>query len=92
MKRQKDQTSDDQHAVSGKALNKFGFIETPYRKVDPTTGRVTSQIDSLTADIEDNYVVAQANAILADDGSFVSEGVVGRFRGDNTSFSKMRPN
>ena len=51
-------------------VNKFGFIETPYRRVDPETGRVTAQIDYLTADEEDNYVVAQANAILADDGSF----------------------
>ncbi|WP_203247867.1 DNA-directed RNA polymerase subunit beta [Sporosarcina beigongshangi] len=69
-------------------VNKFGFIETPYRKVDPETGRVTAQIDYLTADVEDNYVVAQANAILAEDGSFVNEGVVGRFQGDNTVFKR----
>ena len=69
-------------------VNKFGFIETPYRKVDPVSGRVTEQIDYLTADIEDNYVVAQANAVLAEDGSFVSEGVVGRFQGDNTIFKR----
>ena len=69
-------------------VNKFGFIETPYRKVDPETGRVTSQIDYLTADVEDNYVVAQANSILSEDGSFVSEGVVGRFQGDNTVFKR----
>ena len=42
----------------------------------------------MTADVEDNYVVAQANAILAEDGSFVSEGVVGRFQGDNTVFKR----
>ncbi|HJF30326.1 MAG TPA: DNA-directed RNA polymerase subunit beta [Sporosarcina psychrophila] len=69
-------------------VNKFGFIETPYRKVDPISGRVTAKIDYLTADVEDNYVVAQANAILAEDGSFVSEGVVGRFQGDNTVFKR----
>lgn len=69
-------------------VNKFGFIETPYRKVDPISGKVTSRIDYLTADVEDNYVVAQANAILAEDGSFVSEGVVGRFQGDNTVFKR----
>ncbi|ARF14501.1 DNA-directed RNA polymerase subunit beta [Sporosarcina sp. P12(2017)] len=69
-------------------VNKFGFIETPYRKVDPETGRVTSQIDYLTADIEDNYVVAQANALLEEDGSFTNEGVVGRFQGDNTVFRR----
>ncbi|PIC70445.1 DNA-directed RNA polymerase subunit beta [Sporosarcina sp. P16b] len=69
-------------------VNQFGFIETPYRKVDPETGRVTSQIDYLTADIEDNYVVAQANALLEEDGSFTNEGVVGRFQGDNTVFRR----
>ncbi|ARD48159.1 DNA-directed RNA polymerase subunit beta [Sporosarcina sp. P37] len=69
-------------------VNRFGFIETPYRKVDPETGRVTEQIDYLTADIEDNYVVAQANALLNEDGSFTNEGVVGRFQGDNTVFRR----
>nr|WP_245698287.1 DNA-directed RNA polymerase subunit beta [Sporosarcina ureilytica] len=69
-------------------VNKFGFIETPYRKVDPETGRVTDQIDYLTADIEDNYIVAQANAVLNEDGSFAEEEVVGRFQGDNTVFKR----
>nr|WP_246880622.1 DNA-directed RNA polymerase subunit beta [Sporosarcina sp. 6E9] len=69
-------------------VNKFGFIETPYRKVDPDSGRVTAQIDYLTADVEDNFVVAQANAPLNEDGSFVNEGVVGRFQGDNTVFKR----
>ncbi|MEK3977130.1 MULTISPECIES: DNA-directed RNA polymerase subunit beta [unclassified Psychrobacillus] len=69
-------------------VNKFGFIETPYRRVDPETGLVTSRIDYLTADEEDNYVVAQANSPLSDDGAFVNEEVVGRFRGDNTVFRR----
>ncbi len=69
-------------------VNKFGFIETPYRKVDPDTGRVTERIDYLTADLEDNYVVAQANAPLNDDGTFTNEEVVGRFQGDNTVFKR----
>lgn len=69
-------------------VNKFGFIETPYRRVDPETGLVTSRIDYLTADEEDNYVVAQANSRLTDTGGFVSEEVVGRFRGDNTVFKR----
>jgi len=69
-------------------VNKFGFIETPYRRVDPETGLVTSRIDYLTADEEDNYVVAQANSPLSDDGAFLKEEVVGRFRGDNTVFKK----
>ena len=69
-------------------VNKFGFIETPYRKVDPETGRVTEQIDYLTADEEDNYVVAQANAPLDDNGAFINDEVVGRFQGDNTVFKR----
>ncbi|WP_339174413.1 DNA-directed RNA polymerase subunit beta [Solibacillus sp. FSL R5-0691] len=71
-------------------VNKFGFIETPYRRVDPETGAVTSEIHYLTADEEDNYVVAQANSTLNEDGTFANEEVVGRFRGDNTVFSKDR--
>jgi len=69
-------------------VNKFGFIETPYRRVDPETNLVTSRIDYLTADEEDNYVVAQANSRLSDKGEFVNEEVVGRFRGDNTVFKR----
>ncbi|MGG0657143.1 DNA-directed RNA polymerase subunit beta [Rummeliibacillus pycnus] len=69
-------------------VNKFGFIETPYRRVDPETGRLTDHIDYLTADEEDNYVVAQANSLLNPDGSFTEEEVVGRFRGDNSVFKR----
>ncbi|MEY2369526.1 MULTISPECIES: DNA-directed RNA polymerase subunit beta [Lysinibacillus] len=71
-------------------VNKFGFIETPYRRIDHETGRVTEQIDYLTADEEDNYYVAQANSPLNPDGTFVNDEVVGRFRGDNTVFSKAQ--
>ncbi|OIU72881.1 DNA-directed RNA polymerase subunit beta [Rossellomorea aquimaris] len=71
-------------------VNKFGFIETPYRRVDPDTGKVTDRIDYLTADEEDNYVVAQANARLGDDGSFLDEEVIARFRGENTAMRRDR--
>ncbi|MBM7646730.1 DNA-directed RNA polymerase subunit beta [Scopulibacillus daqui] len=71
-------------------VNKFGFIETPYRRVDPETGRVTEHIDYLTADEEDNYVVAQANAKLDENGAFVSDEVIARFRGDNIVVKKER--
>ncbi|MEE8672129.1 MAG: DNA-directed RNA polymerase subunit beta [Heyndrickxia faecalis] len=64
-------------------VNRFGFIETPYRRVDPDTGRVTEHIDYLTADEEDNYVVAQANAQLDENGFFVDDEVYARFRGEN---------
>jgi len=59
-------------------VNAFGFVETPYRKVD--NGRVTDQIDYLTADVEDRFVIAQANAGLNDDGVFSEERVMVRKR------------
>jgi len=71
-------------------VNPFGFIETPFRRVDPETGKVTSRIDYLTADEEDNYVTAQANVKLADDGSFLDDKVVARFRGENTVVPRDR--
>ena len=71
-------------------VNRFGFIETPYRRIDHETGTVSSRIDYLTADEEDNYVVAQANARLGEDGSFVDEEVVARFRGENTVVKRDR--
>ncbi|WAA12385.1 DNA-directed RNA polymerase subunit beta [Fervidibacillus halotolerans] len=64
-------------------VNRFGFIETPYRKVDPETGRVTDEIHYMTADEEDNYVVAQANAKLDENGYFLEKEVFARFRGEN---------
>ena len=57
-------------------VNKFGFIETPYRRVDRATGRVTDQVDYLTADIEDHYIVAQANSLLNEDGTFANDVVM----------------
>lgn len=71
-------------------VNEFGFIETPYRKVDIETNTVTNQIDYLTADEEDAYVVAQANARLDDNGKFLDDEVVCRFRGDNTVMARER--
>ncbi|GAA1962954.1 DNA-directed RNA polymerase subunit beta [Catenulispora subtropica] len=60
-------------------INAFGFIETPYRKVED--GRVTDQIDYLTADEEDRFVVAQANAPVTADGSYVEDRVLCRRKG-----------
>ncbi|OGW84263.1 MAG: DNA-directed RNA polymerase subunit beta [Omnitrophica bacterium RIFCSPLOWO2_01_FULL_45_10] len=61
-------------------INEFGFIETPYRKVD--NGRVTDKIDYLTADIEDMYIIAQANAKIDSKGNFVEDRVFCRFKND----------
>jgi DNA-directed RNA polymerase subunit beta len=71
-------------------VNRFGFIETPYRRVDPETGKVTARIDYLTADEQDNYVVAQANSRLGDDGTFLDEDVVARFRDENVVVNRDR--
>jgi DNA-directed RNA polymerase subunit beta len=64
-------------------INKFGFIETPYRKADRENGRVTDEIVYLTADEEDLYTIAQANSLLDDDGYFVEDTVLARRRNDN---------
>ncbi|MER5701411.1 DNA-directed RNA polymerase subunit beta [Micromonospora sp. NPDC002296] len=63
-------------------VNPFGFIETPYRKV--VEGRVTDQIDYLTADEEDRFVKAQANAPLRADGTFAEDRVLCRRKGGET--------
>ncbi|OXM14987.1 DNA-directed RNA polymerase subunit beta [Paenibacillus herberti] len=60
-------------------INEYGFIETPYRWVDPKTAIVTEQIAYLTADEEDNYVIAQANALLSEESKFVDDQVVVRY-------------
>jgi DNA-directed RNA polymerase subunit beta len=60
-------------------VNPFGFIETPYRKV--VEGRVTDQIDYLTADEEDRFVKAQANAPIDDEGNFLEDRVMARRKG-----------
>ena len=69
-------------------VNEFGFIETPYRRVDPETNAVTERIDYLTADEEEQFVVAQANAELNEDGTFKNEEVICRFRGNNTAMHR----
>jgi DNA-directed RNA polymerase subunit beta len=60
-------------------VNAFGFVETPYRKV--TAGKVTEQVDYLTADEEDRHVIAQANTPISEDGSFAEERVLVRRKG-----------
>ncbi|WP_131924989.1 DNA-directed RNA polymerase subunit beta [Hazenella coriacea] len=71
-------------------INAYGFIETPYRRVDPDTGQVTERIDYLTADEEDNYYVAQANAALNEDGTFENDMVTVRHKSEIIPVSKDR--
>ncbi len=61
-------------------INEYGFIEAPYRKVDKATGVVTDEVVYMTADVEDNFVVAQANEPLTDDGKFARPRVNARYR------------
>ncbi|GIH75908.1 DNA-directed RNA polymerase subunit beta [Planobispora longispora] len=60
-------------------VNSFGFVETPYRKV--VEGRVTDQVDYLTADEEDRFVIAQANTPIGPDGTFLEDRVLARRKG-----------
>ena len=61
-------------------INEYGFIEAPYRKVDKETGKVTDEVVYMTADMEDNYIVAQANESLTEDGYFANSKVAARYR------------
>ena len=61
-------------------INKYGFIEAPFRKINKETGVVTDEVVYMTADVEDNYYVAQANEPLDEEGRFVHSRVVGRYR------------
>ncbi|MEU4227360.1 DNA-directed RNA polymerase subunit beta [Nonomuraea sp. NPDC026600] len=67
-------------------INAFGFVETPYRKV--VDGKVTEQIDYLTADEEDRFVKAQANSILNSDGTFADPRVLVRTKGGETELMR----
>lgn len=71
-------------------INEYGFIEAPYRWVDPKTGLVTDQIAYLTADEEDNYVIAQANAKLTEDNKFVEDAIIVRYKDDNLTLPVER--
>ena len=72
-------------------VNKYGFVEAPYRvvdKTDPENPRVTDEVVYLTADEEDKYKVAQANAQLDSEGHFIRNTVAGRFREETSEYEK----
>ncbi len=72
-------------------VNQYGFVEAPYRvvdKTDPMNPVVTDEVVYLTADEEDNFIVAQANEPLDEDGHFVHNNVSGRFREETSEFQK----
>ncbi len=67
-------------------VNEFGFLESPYRKV--VKGKVTTQVDYLTADKAENYVIAQANAPINEQGAYINPRVSVRYKGD---FMEVEP-
>ncbi len=72
-------------------INEYGFIETPYRKIDktdPKNPRVTDEVVYMTADEEDNYHVAQANEPLDEEGHFVHKNVSGRYREETQEYER----
>ena len=71
-------------------VNEFGFIMSPYRKVDKDTGIVTTHVDYLTADEEDRYIVAQANEPLDEEGHFLNERVGCRHQNDITEMPREK--
>ena len=69
-------------------INRFGFIEAPYRKVDKETGKVTDEIEYMTADVEDEYTIGQATEPLDENGCFVNERITCRHRNETISVDK----
>ena len=60
-------------------INEYGFVETPYRKVDKATGKVTDEVEYMTADTEDAYIIAQASEPLDEEGRFVNDRIRVRY-------------
>ncbi len=69
-------------------INKYGFIEAPFRRVDKTTGQVLEEVEYMTADVEDNFKIAQANEPLDENGFFKNSRVVVRFKDE---FREVEP-
>ncbi|MBO5944528.1 MAG: DNA-directed RNA polymerase subunit beta [Clostridia bacterium] len=61
-------------------INKYGFIEAPFRRIDKETGTVLNEVEYMTADVEDNYIVAQANEPLDENGKFINAKLTARHR------------
>ena len=63
-------------------INEYGFIETPYRKIDPETHKLTDIVEYMSADVEDNYIIAQASEPVDEDGKFINKRVRVRFKNE----------
>ncbi len=71
-------------------INEYGFVETPYRKVDHETGKVTDEVVYMSADEEDKYIIAQASEPLDEEGRFVNDRIKVRMREEITMVDKSR--
>ena len=71
-------------------INEYGFVETPYRKVDHETGKVTDEVVYMSADEEDKYIIAQASEPLDAEGRFVNDRIKVRMREEITMVDKSR--
>ncbi len=71
-------------------INEYGFIEAPFRRVDHTTGRVTGEVVYMTADVEDQYIVAQAAEPTDENGQFVNERITCRHRDEIIGVEKEK--
>ena len=63
-------------------INEYGFIETPYRKIDPKTHRATDEVEYMSADVEDNYIIAQASEPMNKKGEFINDRIRVRYRNE----------
>ena len=72
------------------SINEYGFIETPYRKIDPETHKITSIVENMSADIEDKYYIAQAQEPLNEDGTFVNDRIRVRHQNEIVEVEKER--
>ena len=71
-------------------INKYGFVEAPFRRVDKETGRVLDEVVYMTADVEDEYIVAQANEPLDSDGRFARAKINARYRDEFVEIERER--
>ena len=63
-------------------INEYGFIETPYRKIDPETHKATDIVEYMSADVEDNYIIAQASEPMDENGEFINDRIRVRYRNE----------
>ncbi len=72
------------------SINEYGFIETPYRKIDPETHRATDVVEYMSADVEDNYIIAQASEPMDENGEFINERIRVRYRNEIIEVEKNK--